>query len=94
MVFTQTPGARMIKKCFIVWMLTAVCALNHVYADAFHVIICGSGGEEEFIEKFQSWGERLERASPRLLGARGEGLQPMYVVRAVSKFRVGHQQPV
>ncbi|MFP6585041.1 MAG: hypothetical protein VCD00_21095 [Candidatus Hydrogenedentota bacterium] len=50
------------KKLLFIWMLGAGCALQQVHADAYHVIICGSGGEEEFVEKFQSWGERLEGA--------------------------------
>jgi len=32
------------------------------HADSFHLIVCGSGGDPEFVERFADWGRRLQTA--------------------------------
>jgi hypothetical protein len=43
-------------------------------APARHVILCGSGGEEEFVEKFREWGRRLRDALVTRAGAAPENV--------------------
>ena len=38
----------------------AVMAATNAQAAAYHLIICGSGGEEEFTNRFENWGQRLQ----------------------------------
>jgi hypothetical protein len=38
----------------------AACAATGAQAAAYHLIICGSGGEEEFSNRFENWGQRLK----------------------------------
>jgi hypothetical protein len=51
----------MMKKWIVRGPLLAVCCLIAfaAHADTRHVIICGSGGEPEYVAKFRDWGLRL-----------------------------------
>ncbi len=37
-------------------------AAGGAHADAYHVILCGSGGQPEYTKRFRQWGDRLKEA--------------------------------
>lgn len=43
-------------------ILTALALANLARGDSRHLIVCGSGGEPEYVERFADWGERLRVA--------------------------------
>lgn len=58
------------KRSFWGIVLCGLAAFNAAHAERYHVIISGSGGEEEFVEKFKYWGERLQTVLVTELGAK------------------------
>ena len=50
-------------------ILCGVACAGSASAERYHVIITGSGGEQPYIDKFQGWGERLQRVLVEQLGA-------------------------
>ena len=57
MVFETEAGRAMKLWVFPIWVLM----LAQANAAVFDVIISGSGGEDEYSERFDDWGQRLRR---------------------------------
>lgn len=50
------------KRVLVIVGIACMVSYSEVRADSYHVILCGSGGESEFADKFYNWGTRLEDA--------------------------------
>ena len=47
-------------RAFLAGLFVCAGLVTNAHAAAYHVIICGSGGEEEFTNRFENWGQRLQ----------------------------------
>lgn len=50
------------KRLLLIIGFACMVFFPEARAESYHVILCGSGGEPEFAEKFYDWGTRLEDA--------------------------------
>lgn len=47
---------------------------QQVTAASYHVIVCGSGGGEPYVERFEMWGQRLQKVLVDQMGQEGESV--------------------
>lgn len=55
------------KRVLLCIVVAFSVSISSARAESYHVILCGSGGELEFIEKFYDWGFRLKTAVQTVL---------------------------
>lgn len=55
----------------VVW----ICVFGQAWSAPFDLIVCGSGGEVEYEERFADWGGRLKRVLVEDLGHRSENVR-------------------
>ena len=58
----------MIERVLLSAVVVFLAQTGIVHGDSHHVIVCGSGGEEEFEVKFRDWGTRLQDVLIEQLG--------------------------
>lgn len=61
------------RRYFLLFLVFVAFALS-AGADPFALIVCGSGGDEEFSERFREWGSRLYRVMTQTLQFEGENV--------------------
>jgi hypothetical protein len=62
------------KGVLYIFGLACLVSFSGARAESYHVILCGSGGEQEFCEKFYDWGTRLEKAIVSRLDVEGSNV--------------------
>jgi len=53
---------------FVWFVIFYFLGIGEVLASSVHVIVCGSGGGEPYVEQFEDWGRRLRRVLVEQLG--------------------------
>jgi hypothetical protein len=60
---------------FFVWfVIFYFLSIGDVLASSVHVIVCGSGGGEPYVERFEDWGQQLRRVLVEQLGHQNDNV--------------------